>query len=101
MMRIFLPLLCSMLGLAAAGCSQSDGPFGPADPAASPRALSPGAASAAMASPPDPSQADTPPSDGSPSGSAPEAQPGTEVSGAPAERRASVVIGMPVISVAG
>lgn len=101
MMRIFLPLLCSMLGLAAAGCSQSDGPFGPADSAASPPALSPGAASAAMASPPDPSQAGAPPADGSQSGSPPEAQTGSEVSSAPVERRASVVIGMPVVSAAG
>lgn len=101
MMRIFLPLLCSMLGLAAASCSQSDGPFGPADSAASAPALSQGAAAAAMANPPDPSQTDAPPSDGSPSGSQPEAPTGTEASSAAAARRASMVIGMPVVSADG
>lgn len=100
MMRIFLPLLCSMLGLAAASCSQSDGPFGPADSAASARALSQGAAAASMASPPDPSQTDAPPAEGSPSGSQPEAPTGT-ASGAAAARRASMVIGMPVVSAEG
>src|SRR6185312_5357939 len=49
MIRIFLPLICAALGLAAASCSQSEGPFAPAETPASPH----GTAAAAMASPSD------------------------------------------------
>jgi len=49
MIRIFLPLICAALGLAAASCSQSEGPFAPAEAPASPH----GTAAAAMASPSD------------------------------------------------
>ena len=49
MIRIILPLICAALGLAAASCSQSEGPFAPAE---SP-APSHGTAAAAMASPSD------------------------------------------------
>ena len=48
MIRIFLPLLCAALGLAAASCGQSEGPFGPAGAPALPSATSQGAAAAAM-----------------------------------------------------
>lgn len=47
MIRIFLPLICAALGLAAASCSRSVGPFSPAEAPAS----SHGTAAAAMASP--------------------------------------------------
>src|SRR6185312_17569343 len=49
MTRIFLPLICAALGLAAAYCSQTEGPFAPAEAPASPH----GTAAAAMASPSD------------------------------------------------
>src|SRR6185312_13685468 len=49
MTRIFLPLICAALGLAAASCSQTEGPFAPAEAPASPH----GTAAAAMASPSD------------------------------------------------
>ena len=90
MNRIFLPLLCAVLGLAAASCGQTEGSFGRADSAGSP----PGAANAAMASPPgsaeelQPAQAGSPPA-------------GTEAANPPAQHRASTLIGMPVVSAAG
>lgn len=57
MIRIFLPLICAALGLAAASCDQSEGPLAPpAEAPASPPATSHEAASAAMASPPDSAQ---------------------------------------------
>lgn len=133
MIRIILPLVCAALGLAAASCSQSAGPFAPAGAPASPRPDSHGAASAAMASPPDPqaqgtaqstlssnSATDQTASGGtqptatssdqvleqatSPSSSqasAPQsaADPKQEVpTGASTDRRASMLIGMPVVS---
>jgi sporulation protein YlmC with PRC-barrel domain len=65
MIRIFLPLIGAALGLAAASCSQSEGPFD------------------------------------QPSDAASASQPAAEASGAPAERRASTLIGMPVVSADG
>jgi sporulation protein YlmC with PRC-barrel domain len=91
MIRIFLPLLCAVLGLATAACGQSGGPFGPADSAGS----SPDSATAAMASPPDASAGTEPSSRAA-------AQAGTEQkSAALAGHRASTLIGMPVVSADG
>jgi sporulation protein YlmC with PRC-barrel domain len=99
MIRIFLPLICAALGLAAASCSQSEGPFAPAEAPASQPPSSPGAeqgaASAAMASPSDPPQAQS--SDPQSPSASVVAAPGGE----PAERRASILIGMPVVSADG
>lgn len=145
MIRIILPLVCAALGLAAASCSQSAGPFAPAEAPASPH----GTASAAMASPSDPSAGDglerrdgatgagptdgagqsaqqqaapstvpatppptakspdapepgPPPSDSTPSTPAPAAQASSDAPvPMPAERRASTLIGMPVVSADG
>src|SRR5215469_5833278 len=107
MIRIILPLVCAALGFVAASCSQSGGRFAPAEAPASPHPNSHGAASAAMASPSDPqqSQAAGPPSpasdqtaSGAQSASAanPEAATGT-----PVDRRASTLIGMPVVAADG
>ena len=134
MIRIYLPLICAALGLVAASCSQSDGPFAPAATPASPHSDSRGAASAAMASPRDPQTQrggpPTPAAGQSPSGAArpPAAQSDpmpfldetsspseSQASGSPsvaqanpeaptstsADRRASTLIGMPVISADG
>ena len=54
MSRILLPLICATLGLVAASCSQSAGPFAPAEAPAPRHPSSHGAASAAMANPTDP-----------------------------------------------
>lgn len=88
MIRIFLPLLCAVLGLATAACGQSGGPFGPADSTGS----SSDSAAAAMASPSDAG-----------SGAAPAAaQAGADPSSeALAGHRASTLIGMPVVSADG
>lgn len=56
MIRIFLPLICAALGLAAASCSQSEGPFAPTETPASPHSGVHG--STAMASPAHAAQAD-------------------------------------------
>lgn len=155
MIRIILPLVCAVLGFAAASCSQSGNPFATADAPASAQPPLHGAASAAMASPPDspqarraasapatdqsssgaPQPAATPagatppaaaPSDQMPSDPVPQDQvpsldeappastPQASASqstaaqttpdaptGTPAERRASTLIGMPVVSTDG
>ena len=94
MIRILLPLICAALGFATASCSQSDEPLAPAAEApASAPAASHGAATADMATPPDASQAAD--ADTSPNPS-PDAPTGTAV-----ERRASTLIGMPVVSADG
>jgi sporulation protein YlmC with PRC-barrel domain len=91
MIRIFLPLILAALGLAAASCSQSEAPFAPTEAPASPRPTSHGAAAAAMPNPSDPQQAPA---------SQPAADPSADAS-MPAERRASTLIGMPVVSADG
>jgi sporulation protein YlmC with PRC-barrel domain len=88
MNRIFLPLLCAVLGLATASCGQSQGPFGATESAGTPA----GAAAAAMASPPD-SPVGSPPA-----ASQPGAQAGADQGSAPTEHRASTLIDMPVVS---
>lgn len=91
MIRIFLPLLCAVLGLATAACGQSGGPFGPAESAGS----SPDSAAAAMANPPQASS-------GAAVTSPAAAQAGTgPASDALAGHRASTLIGMPVVSADG
>jgi sporulation protein YlmC with PRC-barrel domain len=107
MIRIFLPLICAALGLVAASCTQAEGPFAPAGAPASPQPRARGTAAAAMASQPDPQQASsaqdasTPPgSQVSPSQSVADANPDAPTS-APAERRASTLIGMAVESTDG
>lgn len=111
MIRIFLPLICAALGLAAASCSQTQEPLTPAAEApASPGGA--GAASAAIASPQRLAASSPPASQGQDDGSAsssdgdPAAQPAADTSSnAPAapqvERRASTLIGMPVVSADG
>src|SRR5512146_600025 len=126
MIRIFLPLICAALGLAAASCSQSEGSLAPAEAPAPSQPTSHGAASAAMASPADQAQApasdpgSTPdpgptadpggsvldPGSTPPGAQAPGPQPADEAAadqsaGTPAERRASTLIGMPVVSLEG
>lgn len=106
MIRIFLPLIGAALGLATASCSQSEGPFAPAEAPASQHPASHDAASAAMATPPDSPQvqgAPATPSDSQPSVSASQAatDAGTNAISARAPQRASVLIGMPVVSTAG
>jgi sporulation protein YlmC with PRC-barrel domain len=106
MIRIFLPLICAALGFAAASCSQSEGPLAPATEApASPPQPSHGAASAAMTSPADSAQANqTSSSDAasttSATPSAADANPDAPTS-TPTERRASTLIGMPVVATDG
>jgi sporulation protein YlmC with PRC-barrel domain len=106
MIRIFLPLICAALGFAAASCSQSEGPLAPATEApASPPQPSHGAASAAMTSPADSAQANqTSSSDAASTTSAPpsaaDANPDAPTS-TPTERRASTLIGMPVVATDG
>jgi sporulation protein YlmC with PRC-barrel domain len=108
MIRIFLPLICAALGFAAAGCSQSDEPLAPAaDAPASARASPSGAtvAAAAMATP-----AEAPTSDEASAPLGPQATPGQSAGTSPspdaptgtsAERRASTLIGMSVVSADG
>jgi sporulation protein YlmC with PRC-barrel domain len=106
MIRIFLPLICAALGFAAASCSQSEGPLAPATEApASPPQPSHGAASAAMTSPADSAQTNqTPSSDAASTTSAPpsaaDANPDAPTSTS-TERRASTLIGMPVVATDG
>jgi len=106
MIRIFLPLICAALGFAAASCSQSEGPLAPATEApASPPQPSHGAASAAMTSPADSAQANqTSSSDAASTTSAPpsaaDANPDAPTSTS-TERRASTLIGMPVVATDG
>jgi sporulation protein YlmC with PRC-barrel domain len=76
MIRIFLPLICAALGLAAASCRQSEGAFAPTEAPASPRSTSHDAAPAAMASPGHTARADgtarnTLAADGSATGTSP------------------------------
>lgn len=125
MIRIILPLVCAVLGFAAASCSQSGDPFATAEAPASPHPPLHGAASAAMASPPAVPPAAAPsdhmPSDQVPQDQVPsldEAPPAstpqasasqsTTAQTTPdvptnttAERRASTLIGMPVVSADG
>ncbi|MGH8318549.1 MAG: PRC-barrel domain-containing protein [Steroidobacteraceae bacterium] len=105
MMRIFLPLIGAALGLAAASCSQSEGPFAPAEAPASPHPSSHGAASAAMATPPGSPQgtAALAPADSQATSSASSsaAEAGTNAISAPASQRASTLMGMPVVSTDG
>jgi sporulation protein YlmC with PRC-barrel domain len=119
MIRIFLPLICAALGLAAASCNQSEGPLPPAEAPASPHATSHGAASAAMESPPDktagsdfgrqqapqaspPEETSTPPDAQASAASQSVANASADApTSAPAERRASTLIGMPVVSAGG
>jgi sporulation protein YlmC with PRC-barrel domain len=108
MIRISLPLICAALGFAAASCSQSGGPLTPAAEApASAHAAAHGSAAAAMATPPDdpaPSSEDAStlagpkgaPAQPTDTSSGPDAPAGTAV-----ERRASTLIGMPVVSADG
>jgi sporulation protein YlmC with PRC-barrel domain len=120
MIRILLPLICAALGFAAASCSQSEGPFAAAEAPSAPQPSSHGSAAAAMASPSDPDHSDpsapqpaatprdqaSPPDEASPSSgsqapqSAAQAEPDAPTS-TPAERRASTLIGMPVVSTDG
>lgn len=116
MIRIFLPLICAALGFVAASCSQAEAPFAPAEAPSPPQATSHGAAAAAMASPTPglaqssatpPEQAPSPdaatPSAGSQRAgpqSAAEAEPDAPA-GTPAQRRASTLVGMPVVSTDG
>jgi sporulation protein YlmC with PRC-barrel domain len=103
MIRIFLLLIYAALGFAAASCSQSEGPFAPAEAPSSSHQTSHDAASAAMASPQDsspPSLDGTAASSGSQTAASQpvaEAEPNAPT-GAAAERRASTLIGMPVVS---
>src|SRR5579883_1614465 len=102
MIRIFLPLILAALGLVAASCSQSEAPFAPTGAPAPSQPTSHNAAAAAMPSPPEALSA--------PAGSTP---PGSQISASqpmesatsdasmPAERRASTLIGMPVVSADG
>lgn len=84
MIRIFLPLICAALGFAIASCSQSVGPFAAAGAHASASSASSGTAAAAM---PSPGQSSSTSADA----------PATT----PLERRASTLIGMPVVSEKG
>lgn len=106
MIRIFLPLICAALGLVAASCSQSDEPFTPAEAPALPHPAAHGAASAAMANPPASQQelaAEEASASGSPaSASQPTADAKPDVpTTAAAERRASTLIGISVVSADG
>ncbi|HXS19966.1 MAG TPA: PRC-barrel domain-containing protein [Steroidobacteraceae bacterium] len=126
MIRIFLPLICAALGVAAASCSQSGAPFAPAEAPVSPH----GTAAAAMPSPPDKAAEGDPErrdaavgaaTAGSPQSAAkpPEPEPvpeqvpppsdsttaaaqaSAEAGSTPAQRRASTLMGMPVVAVDG
>lgn len=105
MMRIFLPLILAALGLAAASCSQSEAPFAPTGASAPPQPAPHGAAAAAMPDPTDPQPATSAQEASTPS--APQAsasQPKADASAdesMPAERRASTLIGMVVVSADG
>ena len=120
MIRIFLPLILAALGLAAASCSQSEAPFAPEASPASAQPTPHGTASAAMASPADsqqapasqdPSRLSGSPASPAPSSQAPSARdPGSQSAvdtsanadaSIPAERRASTLIGMPVVAADG
>lgn len=96
MIRIFLPLILAALGFAAASCSQSAAPFAPAETPAPPQPASHGAAVAAAMPTSDPEPL---PSD-APAAARPAADPSLDAS-MPAERRASTLIGMPVVSTQG
>jgi sporulation protein YlmC with PRC-barrel domain len=110
MIRIFLPLFCAALGLVAASCSQSEGPFARAEAPAPPPSVPHGAAGSAMASQPIPQQGHSAAQSASAEDADPTADPQTSPSPAmangsadaptstPAERRASTLIGMPVVS---
>ncbi len=103
MMRIFLPLVCAALGFALGSCSQSEGPFAAADAPAATHPAPHGAAAAAMPGTPDSPAGGASAPFGSPQ-STPQAAAGTSAV-APArkaaERRASTLIGMAVVSADG
>jgi sporulation protein YlmC with PRC-barrel domain len=111
MIRIFLPLICAALGFAAASCSQSDTPFSSAEAPSAPQSASHEASAAAMPSSPqaqgqgqDAGQAPSDPSDPPNIGaqSAAEPDPDSDApSSTPVERRASTLIGIPVVSTDG
>ncbi|MDE2261114.1 MAG: PRC-barrel domain-containing protein [Gammaproteobacteria bacterium] len=101
MIRIFLPLILAALGLAAASCSQSEAPFAPTTEApASPQPTAHGAEAVAMPGSPDPRSTESDPSGSQAPASQPVADPTPDPS-MPAERRASTLIGMPVVSTDG
>ena len=126
MIRIFLPLILAALGFAAASCSQSVAPFAQTEAPASAQPTAhdtAAAAAAAMPSAPETAaapqasapqapaaQASTPPTSAAPapdpsaepqaSASQPAADPSPDAS-MPVERRASTLIGMPVVSADG
>lgn len=126
MIRIFLPLILAALGFVAASCSQSVAPFAPTEAPASaqpaheaaaaampstPETVAAPQASAPQASAPQASAAPTP---ATPASTAPAPDPSTEAQASasqaaadpdpssdgsmPVERRASTLIGMPVVS---
>lgn len=105
---IFLPLLCAALGFATASCSQSDGRLGTAAEAPASGPASRGAAAAAMPTPPEAAQTTSSEADPMPLGSSgsfarpADASPSPNVPPATATaRRASTLIGMPVVSANG
>lgn len=118
MIRILLPLICAALGFATASCSQTQGQLTAAAGApASPGAAAHGTASAAMVNPfgapasraaqltsAGPAQSsDLPPSSGSAESAAQseaDASPNAPAA-PPVERRASTLMGMPVVSADG
>ncbi|MBW4052106.1 MAG: PRC-barrel domain containing protein [Proteobacteria bacterium] len=127
MIRIFLPLICAALGFATASCSQTQGPLTPAAEAPVSRGAAHGAASAAMVNhfpelPPASSErasegqddvsaapsnrdasSDSPASsDPPPPAARSVADTSADAPAAPqVERRASTLIGMPVVSADG
>ncbi len=112
MMRIFLPLICAALGLAAASCSPSEGSFAPTE-AASPPSGERGSAPAGAASPDHTAQADgmtenPPGADDTATATDPSLRvvaqslpKSTASAGTQAELRASALIGMPVTAIDG
>src|SRR5690348_214235 len=123
MIRIFLPLILAALGFAAASCSQSVAPFAQTETPASAQPTAHDTAAAAMPSAPETvaapqasapqapaARASTSPTSAAPAPApsaepqAPAAQPAADPSpdaSMPVERRASTLIGMPVVSADG
>lgn len=96
MIRIFLPLFCAALGFAVGSCSPSQGPLAPAAEAPAPGQPGPrGAETAAAAMPSSPLATQAPA--GQPAADAAPAR----AARAPVERRASKLIGMPVVAADG
>ena len=106
MIRIFLPLICAALGFATASCSQTQGPLTPAAEAPVSRGAAHDAASAAMVNrlPEHPPASSERASEGQDDVSAAQSVADTSAD-APAapqvQRRASTLIGMPVVSADG